>query len=214
MKKIIICAVILMLSVFLVACGDSSDTNPQDENTPVADTSSQANEDVADDAIDEAEDNDGQAEDTNSDNDNDTNESDTLAAAPTGFAFEYRGTLIEMDRDMEELLPQLGEPLGIFEAPSCAFDGIDRIFGYRGIQIHTYPDGDIDRIHTVSFMDDSVTTMSGIRLGDSIADALGAYGNNYTQDTGMFIFTIDRTTLSFFVEDDEISSIIFGLIMD
>jgi len=77
---------------------------------------------------------------------------------PPEFALIYKDTLIEMDQDMTYVLEKLGEPLGVFEAPSCAFDGIDRIFSYPGIQIHTYPKGDDDYVHTISLRDDSVRT--------------------------------------------------------
>jgi len=131
-----------------------------------------------------------------------------------GFALLYRGTLIEMDQGMDYLLAELGEPLGVFEAPSCAFDGIDRIFGFPGIQIHTYPDGELDRVHTISFLDDSLSTVNGIFLGSSWDDVVAAYGSGYVQDITMFTYTIGRTTLSFFVEGDMVTGIIYGLIMD
>jgi len=212
MKIIISCVTLLVLAVFLTACGDGADASPQDEYVSAqTDTANEATNGTQDDS--RQDENHGGGHEVENEAESNADEP-AIAALSLGFAFEYRGTLIEMDQDMDYLLLQLGEPLGVFEAPSCAFDGIDRIFGFRGIQIHTYPDGDLDRVHTVSFLDDGVTTANGIRLGDTIADALAAYGGNYTQDTGMYTFTIERTTLSFFVEDDEVTSIIFGLIMD
>ena len=133
--------------------------------------------------------------------------------APEGFVFPFQGITIHMDQDMAEILEQLGEPLGVFEAPSCAFDGIDRIFSFPGIQIHTYPDGDLDFVHTISLRDDSVTTMNGIYLGSSFDDVIAAYGSDYTQEFGMFTFTIGQTTLSFFIEDDMVIGILYELIL-
>jgi len=133
--------------------------------------------------------------------------------APQGFTFTTQGVTIHMDQNMEEVLDQLGEPLGIFEAPSCAFDGIDRIFSFPGVQIHTYPLDDLDFVHTISIRDDSVTTANGIYLGSSWNDVLAAYGSEYDQDFGMFRFTIGQTTLSFFIEDDMVTGILYELIM-
>ena len=146
----------------------------------------------------------------------DTNENDPAPAhnpAPEGFTFATQGVTIHMDQNMAEVLEQLGEPLGIFEAPSCAFDGIDRIFSFPGVQIHTYPDGDLDFVHTISIRDDSVTTMEGIYLGSSWEAVLAAYGSDYEQEFGMFTFTRGRTTLSFFIEDDIVIGITYELIM-
>jgi len=204
MKKptIILLILVLLLSFVFVACGESNDTQPtvaavtheelyeQNEYTPTADEALEYVHNETEEPEDQAE------------------------PVIHGFALQYRGIFIEMDQNMDYVLAQLGEPLGVFEAPSCAFDGIDRIFGFPGIQIHTYPDGDLDRVHTISFLDDSLSTTNGIFLGSSWDDVVAIYGNDYVQDVAMFTYTIDRTTLSFFVEGDVVMGIIYGLIMD
>ena len=136
------------------------------------------------------------------------------AQSNDGFAFTADGFVIHMDMDMSLVLDALGQPLGVFEAPSCAFDGIDRIFRFPGVQIHTYPEGDLDFVHTISIRDDSVTTTEGIYLGSDFEAVIAAYGSNYEQEFGMFTFTRGETTLSFFVEDDMVVGITYGLIMD
>jgi len=212
MKRALSCILFLAILFALAACGETAGASEVDEYIAAS----------ADNLIDD------ETQYTQPDNDeppthyiydaeepNEPGEPDTLSDLLFHcFALVYRDTLIEMDQPMDYLLPRLGEPLGVFEAPSCAFDGIDRIFGFPGIQIHTYPDGDYDRVHTISLMDDSVATMGGIRLGNSWADVVAAYGSDYVQDITMFTFTIDRTTLSFFVEGDMVMGIIYGLIME
>jgi len=131
------------------------------------------------------------------------------------FAFKMGDVLIEMDQDINKVIEKLGEPLGIFEAPSCAFDGIDRIFGYPGMQIHTYPKGDSDFIHTISLRDDSLrTTEGGIRLGDDIQTALDAYGDDYELDTGLYRFKRGLTTLEFLTEDGIVMGITYGFLVE
>ena len=129
------------------------------------------------------------------------------------FAFAMGAFVIEMDQNIAHVLDMLGEPLGVFEAPSCAFDGIDRIFSYPGVQIHTYPEGDDDFVHTISLRDDSVRTMGGIYLGNSPDAVFDAYGDGYEQEFGMFTYTRGMTTLSFYIENDMVLSITYGLIM-
>ena len=119
-----------------------------------------------------------------------------------------------MDQNIQEVLNAFGEPLGVFEAPSCAFDGIDRIFSFPGLQIHTYPLDDDDFIHTVSIRDDSIMTENGIYLGNSWAAVLAAYGSDYSQEFGMFTFIKGDTKLQFLVEDDMVVAITYGLIMN
>jgi len=215
MKKITSC-ILLIITFALTACG--SNGNGEDGYIPVAaDYAANENNGDAEDYQPSGEESpavyqpDGEGEEEFEEQYNPHFEPQQYPIH--GFALMYRGVPIQMNQDMDYLLPQLGEPSGVFEAPSCAFDGIDRIFGFPGVQIHTYPDGDLDRVHTVNFMSDSITTNNGIRLGSSWADVVAAYGNDYEQDITMFTYTLGQTTLSFFVEGDTVTGIIFGLIM-
>jgi hypothetical protein len=130
------------------------------------------------------------------------------------FSFKLGNNTIEMDQSMTTVIEMLGEPRGVFEAPSCAFDGIDRVFSYPGVQIHTYPGTDDDYVHTISLRDDSVRTDSGIYLGMGFEAVIEAYGSDYTHESGMYTYTRSRTTLAFFIEDDMIIGITYGLIME
>jgi len=130
------------------------------------------------------------------------------------FALKVDGFLIEMDQNITYVLGALGEPQGIFVAPSCAFDGEDRIFQYSNIQIHTYPKGDDDYVHTISLRDDSIRTTEGrIYLGSSLQDVLDAYGDDYEYDNDMYKYTRGLTTLEFFIEDDIVIGITYGFII-
>jgi len=206
MKRIASVFLLIIIVFTLTACGDAADMSDQEENlaTPLINNYEETSDGNNYDEIFAVYTND---EDEAKDNSTDYTQF-------TSFTLVYNGVTIEMDQDMGYLLPLLGEPLGVFEAPSCAFDGIDRIFGFTGIQIHTYPDGSLDRVHTISFLNDSITTREGITLGNNLGDVVAAYGNDYKQDINMFTFTIGRTTLSFFIENDMVTGIIYGLIMD
>jgi len=120
---------------------------------------------------------------------------------------------ILMNMDIKNVVDAIGEPNQIFTAPSCAFDGEDRIFLFPGMQLHTWPDGGVDRVHTINIRDDSRRTAGGILLGDSYADLIAAYGDGYTREFDMITFTRGRTTMSFFMDGDTIASILFELLL-
>ena len=130
------------------------------------------------------------------------------------FDFYFRGATIVLNQNMTEVLDALGEPAGIRQTPSCAFDGYDRIFGFGAINIHTYPVGDEDFVQIISIRDDSITTRNGIRLGDSWDRVLDAYGSDYVQDFSIFTFTRGNTELSFFVDDGMVVEITYALVME
>ena len=131
------------------------------------------------------------------------------------FFFKMGDFVVEMDQDIDHVINNVGEPLGRFEAQSCAFDGMDIIFSYPGIQIYTYPAGAGNYIHMIGFFDDTVRTAEGnIRLGTRIQNVFDVYGEDYSYETGLYRFTRGLTVLEFLVEDDIVMGITYRLLLD
>lgn len=135
-------------------------------------------------------------------------------AATEGFGFEVNGVSIPMNVDAAPIVEALGEPVEYFEAASCAFQGLDKIYTYNGFEINTYPSEDKDFIASVYFLDDSVTTDKGIYLGASIDDVIAAYGEEYEGVEGEYTYTLGETTLSFIIEEDSVASITYSAIVE
>ena len=57
---------------------------------------------------------------------NTENKEVTDATEPKGYVFEYNGVKIGMDMEAAPIIAALGEPSSYFEAPSCAFEGLDK----------------------------------------------------------------------------------------
>ncbi len=107
---------------------------------------------------------------------------------------------------MKEVLEDLGKEQSYFEAPSCAFEGLDKTYTYSGFVITTRPDGEEDYVSSIRLTDDSVTTPEGIYVGSSEADVVAAYGEG-TRDEAELRYTRDSTALSFILEGDKVVSI-------
>lgn len=126
-----------------------------------------------------------------------------------GYAFVYQGVTIEMDADAAPIIERLGEPDFYFEAPSCAFEGIDKMYTYGGFELDTYPTEDKDYVSSVILKDDTLTTIEGIAIGDSVSSLEAAYGTHWSDDNGMMVYEKDEMKLCFIVEDDTVVSIEF-----
>lgn len=133
------------------------------------------------------------------------------ANAGTGanmFAFSYKNTAITPGVQMEPLLAGLGEPLDIFEAPSCAFDGVDKIYYYPGFMVNTYPVDGVDHVLSVVFQDDSVKTDEGVYLGMTKAEVEAAYGAGTLNDIGnLLTYKQGNSELVFLLEGEEVIDI-------
>ena len=131
--------------------------------------------------------------------------------AVAGYSFVYEGTEIQMGHLMSEYLDVLGEPISYFEAASCAFDGLDKMYSYNSFQITTYPVEDKDYVGSITFLDDMVETKEGVSLFETKADMIAAYGENYVDENGVLVYYYDGNEqgarLCFILSGDEIVSI-------
>jgi hypothetical protein len=124
-----------------------------------------------------------------------------------GYVFEYKGVQIAVETLSSTALEALGEPVNYFEAPSCAFEGMDRIYTYGGFEFQTYTEGEKDYIASIRFLDDSITTPEGIGLNASLEDVVAAYGKDYKQSFSQYTYTKGKCNLSFIIENNEVVSV-------
>lgn len=113
------------------------------------------------------------------------------------FSFIYNGTKITLGAEAAPIIDALGEPRSYTEEPSCAFEGMDKTYYYGSFYLSTYPMDDKEFVYSFWFVDDSVATEDGVRIGNTQADIELVYGvdcfdgtNTYTQSAGKSKLTI------------------------
>lgn len=129
------------------------------------------------------------------------------------FAFLVNGISIPLDSESVDLVDKLGD-YEYFEAPSCAFQGMDKIYTYHGFTLYTYEADGIDHVLSVVLTDDSVTTPEGIAIGFGADEVIAAYGDDYTTSGSAYVYTKGKTTLSFILENDKVASIEYSALTD
>lgn len=142
------------------------------------------------------------------DNNGDTNKPST---SEPGYTFTVKDVKVEMGVLADDTLAALGEPKTYTESASCAFEGLDKTYGYGGYYITTYPNGDKDYIYSAWFEDDSVATAEGIYIGSSKADVETAYGDF---DSDSATFKKGNTELVIILEDDAVVEIQYQAIVE
>lgn len=160
----LLCALLLALS--LAACGSKEEDPPKADEPapPAADSGAQTPSDVpASDA-------------PASDGPQTPAGPAPEVKAGSKYVLTYQGCQLPMNADFAPILAYLGEPASYFEAESCAFEGLDKTYTYDGVEVLTYPDGDVDRISVVRILSDSVSTPEGVTVGSTAEDVTAAYG--------------------------------------
>ena len=124
-----------------------------------------------------------------------------------GYAYICNDVVIEMDADAAPIIEALGEADSYFESPSCAFQGIDKTYTYGSIEIDTYPTDEKDFVSAVIFKDDSVATLEGVSIGDSLEKVREVYGSEGSGEGGMVVYEKDAMKLCFIIQDDAVAAI-------
>ncbi len=132
-----------------------------------------------------------------------------------GYVFIYNGVTVSVDGNMAPVLEALGEPVNYYEAASCAFEGLDKVYTYGSFVIETYPQGDKDLISVIRLTDDAVSTPENIYIGCTRDDVTRVYGTEYTEQGSMLVYTKDGMKLSVMIENDVVTSIqYFSTVLD
>lgn len=92
------------------------------------------------------------------------------------YVFRHGQTDVAVNAEAGVVLQSLGTWLDYSESPSCAFEGLDKVYIYQGFRVQTYSLGGKDYIHSVELTDDSVATPEGISVGATVVEITAAYG--------------------------------------
>jgi hypothetical protein len=128
-----------------------------------------------------------------------------------GYYFVYNDVNIELGLPVAGIVDELGPARDFYSYPSCAFEGDEKTYVYDGFEITTYMRyvGDTDRIYALVFWDDSVATVEGLRIGDSYEEMVAAYGTEYEEIPGCYVYVREGIALSFSLQDNVIVSITY-----
>lgn len=126
----------------------------------------------------------------------------------SGYYFTVNGVSIQTDMDMDEIAEKLGECKEVFEAPSCAGEGISYLYNYISYGIETYPAQDgTNKIGYITLKDDTVATAEGVDLSMTKVDVILVYGEDYDAAGNQITYEKDGTKLNFIFDGDNIESI-------
>ena len=127
-----------------------------------------------------------------------------------GYALTIDGKNVQIGMSGDDLVALLGETSNVFEAPSCAGQGIDYTYTYAGgsVEITTVPNAQgVNLVDAMIIKDDLLSTPEGISLTMKLADVTAAYGEDYTTMGNAYIYAKNGMQLQFIVENDEVTSI-------
>ena len=124
-----------------------------------------------------------------------------------GYLFKYGDVTVSVDQKASEVVDKLGT-YTYYEAPSCAFNGLDKIYTYPSFEIDTYPEGDSDYVSAIIFKDDMVETLEGACIGMEKSKVVKLYGEPTETSGTLAVYSKDGMQLRFiYGSDDCVTSI-------
>lgn len=129
----------------------------------------------------------------------------------TAYSFVSNGISILPDAEAAPVLAALGTPVQTFEQDSCAYQGKDKVYTYSGFQIGVYPVNGVDKISFVYFLDNTVSTPEGIKIGSTAAQVIEAYGKDYEEQFGVYRYVLGNTQLVVYTTNKVVDAIEYGI---
>ena len=90
----------------------------------------------------------------------------------------YRDVELAPGAEADPAITSLGDDYSYFESPSCAYQGMDKVYTYDSIIIRTYTMDEVDYINSIEIKDDTVETPEGIYIGCTSDQVTEAYGDS------------------------------------
>ncbi len=128
------------------------------------------------------------------------------------YAFISGGVDLVPGMKWDKEAPITGEPISYFEAKSCVFEGIDRMYTYAGFEVDVSPDADGgESVTSIWLLDDSVTTPEGAYIGCSREYVEKIYGESTLAQENGLSYEKGGISLEFAFRDDVVVSICYAL---
>lgn len=134
-------------------------------------------------------------------------ETTAAAAEKTEYTFTYKDQEIKLDAEAAPILKELGKYDSVFEEQSCAYQGLDRVYMYPGVEIATYPVKNKEHVSALYITDNTVATPEGIKIGSTYDQMVKAYGKDYTEEFGVYRYVLGTSQVAFYTTKNVVDSI-------
>ena len=136
---------------------------------------------------------------------NTTTSDEQTSTTQEKYAFKANETEIKIGDNFFNL--KLPETSNVYEAESCAFDGIEKTYTYENYEITTCVKENSEDILTIYLTSDQVSTEEGIKIGDSVDALKQAYGEDFELTDFSYVYKKGNSTLTFIIDNDIITGI-------
>lgn len=125
------------------------------------------------------------------------------AVSEEDFVFECEQGKLYLNKSFKP--DDFGE-YSYYEAQSCGYDGLDKIYTYGSFEVYTYPSGANDFISYIDLFEGAKTSR-GIGIGSALASVKEAYGEDCSINANVYTYALGDKELCFTIDNDIVSEI-------
>jgi hypothetical protein len=125
------------------------------------------------------------------------------------LSLAYRGVELTIGDAADGVIAQLGDDYMMSEAESCAGQGTDRMYTYPSVRLYVFaPVDGAAVVSSVSYTDDGVATVDGLRIGSGEQDVIAVMGEADDASDVRLIYRSGNTALTFGLRDGVVVSVV------
>ncbi len=128
-----------------------------------------------------------------------------------GWTFLYEGVELAIDQPYDA--SKLPECENVFENPDCALEGKNTVYGFPGVEITTYDQGQGEFLYSVYLLDDTLSTPEGLKIGDELSKVTQLYGQDFQDNDGEYVYTAGGMMLIILHDGANVSSIEYLMVI-
>lgn len=125
-------------------------------------------------------------------------------AVVDGYSWEIEGITINIGDLEADTVEHISEESNYFEEPSCASDGIDRVYSYNNYEILFSETNGVFGVSMIRLTSDLVSTIEGVSIGDSVESAKEACGEPTDETEGVLLYIKGETELRLIISEEEV----------
>lgn len=129
----------------------------------------------------------------------------------TEYTFTYNNLTIAPGTLFSNVLANLGQPNDTSTENNSDSNSPIHIYQYDHFVIETYYEENVEKIYSITFIDNEISTNEGIKIGDTIDNIINTYGSSFDNKNNIYVYNYLNTNMSFIIENDIIVSIKYYL---
>ncbi len=134
------------------------------------------------------------------------NKKNAAKTPTTEYYLNYHDTIIKLNSNYTNVIATIG-----LSNDSRQENDEISIYSYDDFEIETSLENNIEKIKSLWFTSENITTNEGIKIGDTKEKMEQTYGHATTNQDNVYVYNLNGTNLSFVTENDKIINIEYML---